>query len=113
MIEVSVLDYLNSNLTERVYTEIPKTMPEKFYVLEKTGGGLSNHISKSSFALQAYGKSMYEAASMIYTAKDNLLADTFLELSEICSIQWDGEYNFTSETQKKYRYQAVFSVTHY
>ena len=113
MIEVSVLQYLNSVLTNRVYMEVPKTMPKEFYVLEKTGGGLLNHISKSSFALQAYGESMYEAAEMLYTAKDFLLADTFLELSEICSIEWDGEYNFTDETQKKYRYQAVFSVTHY
>lgn len=113
MIETSVLDYLNSKLDEQVYMEVPKTMPKKFYVMEKTGGGMENRIFSSTFALQAYANSMYEAATLIYNAKDALLDDDFVALSDICSIEWDGEYNFTDETEKKYRYQAVFRLIHY
>lgn len=114
MIEVTLFNYLKSELSDPVFMQIPKTMPEKFYVIEKTGGGMNEHISTAIFAIQAYAGSMYEAATMIETLKNVMFYNPgFNTENEVCKVTLNSSYNYTDQSQKKYRYQAVYEIIHY
>ena len=112
MIETVLLDYLNNaNLSAKVYMEQPKDKPEAFFILEKSGGGQTNHISESDFIVQSYGRTLYEAACMNEEIKAVMLrANT---LNEVSAVELNSDYNYTNAESKSYRYQAIFVVTHY
>lgn len=112
MIETVLLDYLNNaNLSAKVYMEQPKDKPEAFFILEKSGGGQTDHISESDFIVQSYGRTLYEAACMNEEIKAVMLrANT---LSEVSAVELNSDYNYTNAESKSYRYQAIFVVTHY
>lgn len=112
MIEKIIYDFLVAKQTIPVYTEIPKTKPSRFYTIEKTGSGLSNHINSATIAIQSYGTSLLDAVQMNDNLIDLMLND-FLDLNEIGGIRKNSDYNFTDPTSKEYRYQAVFDVTYY
>jgi hypothetical protein len=44
MIEAILYDFLSQKVSIPVKTEIPKTPPAKFYLIEKTGGSENNFI---------------------------------------------------------------------
>ena len=112
MIEVTVLNYLKTRTNLPVYLEIPKDAPQSFYKIEKTGSSLDNHIYSSTFAIQSYSDSMYNAAVMNEDLKGYML-DGLIECSEIASVGLNSDYNYTDTTTKRYRYQAVFDIVHY
>ena len=112
MIEKTIYDYLNSVLIDPVYTEIPKTKPQSFYVIEKTGGDIENKVTRSTIAIQSYAKTMFDAVSMNETIKTKML-DGLISLDNISRVELNSDYNYTDPTTAQYRYQAVFVVTHY
>lgn len=115
MIESIVYEFLKENMTVPVYTEIPNNPPVKMIVLEKTGSSQDNFIKRSTFAIQSYGKSMFEAAELNETLKEIMMdgLDGLLSLDEISAVNLNSDYNFTDTTTKRYRYQAVFDIVHY
>lgn len=115
MIEITVYDFLKENLLAPVYTEIPNNPPSKMVTIEKTGSSETNHIKTSTFAVQSYGKSLYEAAELNEIVKEVMMdgLDGLAGLDEIVSVNLNSDYNFTDTTTKKYRYQAVFNIVHY
>lgn len=114
MIEETVLEYLNANMNVPVFMELPEvpsesnpTMPERFLLIEKVGGGLSDHISSASLAVQSYSlNSLHEAASL----DEEMRAVIFglLALDSISEIRLASNYNHTDTRTKRYRYQSVF-----
>lgn len=112
MIEVTLLDHLNTMLDVPVWMEIPKgvTVPDRFVIIQKTGSRKTNHISYATFALQSYGESLYAACVLNDQVKDAM--DNFIQLDEISASTLNSDYNFTDTTTKKYRYQAVYDVTY-
>ena len=112
MIEKTILDYLNSELTIPVYCEIPKTKPEKYYAIERTGGSFENKICRSNIVIQSYAKTMFDAVSMNEAIKAKML-DGLVTLDRISKVELNSDYNYTDPTTAQYRYQAVFVVTHY
>lgn len=111
MIEKTILDYLNSELEYPIYAEIPKDKPERFYVLEKTGGNTTNFIDEASIALQSYAPSMYEASVLNEALKDKM--ELMIQLDTISRVYLNSDYNFTDSATKQYRYQANYIVTYY
>lgn len=111
MIEKIVLDYLNGALDVPVFMEVPAAPPLRFVVLEKTGSSSENHIHRATIAVQSYGESLYEAARLNASVKA-AMADLVVHDS-ICRAALNSDYNFTDTAQKRYRYQAVFDITHY
>jgi hypothetical protein len=111
MIEQTILDYLNDTLTEPCYMEEPEGI-DTFVLLEKTGSSLSNYVYSATFAIQSYATSLYEAAELNEKVKAAMLtiAD---ELNTISKCSLNSDYNYTDTTKKRYRYQAVFDITHY
>lgn len=113
IIEEYIRNYISTKLSSPVYTEIPKKdIPDKYYLIERTGGSHSNHIKRSTLTIQSYAPSLYEAATLNEMLK-YCMEYNAIELSDIVSISLDGDYNFTDSTMKRYRYQAVFDIVHY
>ena len=112
MIEEIVRDFLNRIVSYPVYTEIPKSSPSHFYIVEKTGGSESNHISSSTITIQSYADTLFKAAEMNADLKEVML-NQLIELNDISSVKLNSDYNYTDTTTKRYRYQAVFDIVHY
>lgn len=114
MIEKIIFDYLNSldSLQAKAYTKMPKTMPSKMYLIEKTGSSVENRINTSTIAIKSYGETLFEAMSLNEELKTAML-DGLITLDSISGVNLNSDYNYTDTTTKKDRYQAVFVVTHY
>lgn len=113
MIEKTVIRYLRKKFSEeKVGYEPPKGMTDRFVTVEKTGSQqLTRGLYQSTIAVQSWGKSKQEAAELserICTA----LREIPDEEDEVTSA-YGADYDFTDTTTKKYRYQAVFTFTHY
>lgn len=108
MIEKIVLDYLNNTLRVSAFMEKPAKPPEKYVLLEKTGGSSENCIKSATFALQSYADSLFDAAILneeVKTAMGNIIV-----LNEVMSSKLNSDYNYTDTTKKQYRYQAVYDL---
>ena len=113
MIETIILAHLKTELdTDNVYMEVPRdNLPTRFVVVEKTGGDRSNHINMAEVAVQSYAESLYEAAALNETVKAAM--DSLVEEDEVSRSAYQTDYNFTDTETKRYRYQAVYDITHY
>lgn len=54
---------------------------------------------------------MYLAAELNEKVKSAM--DEIVELDEVTRCELNSDYNYTDTSRKKYRYQAVFDITHY
>lgn len=111
MIEKIVLDYLLSTLPTDVFMEYQEDMPGEYVIIEKTGSSETNHIYSARMAIQSYADSLYQAAQLNELVKEAM--DNIITLDSIASSDLNSDYNFTDTTRKKYRYQAVYDLTHY
>lgn len=110
MIEKIIYDYLISQGVA-AYMQVPENPPSEYVLLEKTGSNRVNYINSATIALQSYAGSLYAAATLNETVKT--VMDSIIELDSICSARLNSDYNFTDKETKKYRYQAVYDITHY
>ena len=116
MIEETILNFLKEKLSCPVEMELPNNPPTKIVILEKTGSSQDNNfIHQSTFAVQSYAGSLYEAASLNDEVKEALLdgLSGIITLDEVIRVDLNSDYNFTDTTTKRYRYQAVIDITHY
>ena len=111
MIEKTILDYLSSELSVPVYMERPENDEGEYVLIEKTSSGRENYISSTTIALQSFGNTLYRAAELNEEVKTAM--DGIITLNEISSSRLNSDYNFTDTTKKRYRYQAVYDITHY
>lgn len=110
MIEKIVMDYLNDNLTVPVHMEMPEVLPERFVLVERTGGSEEDQLQYATLAIQSYAESAYQAAvlnSMVKAAMKEIVV-----LDSILKSKLNSDYNFTDTTRKKHRYQAVYDLVY-
>lgn len=115
MIEITIRNFLESKLTVPVLMEIPKSPASQFVIIEKTGGGQTDHIDSAIMTIQSYGPSMEMAAELNDEVKKWMLdgMEGLVTLDEIAKVSLNSDYNYTDTTSKRYRYQAVFEIVHY
>ena len=111
MIEKIVLNYLKEHIDYPVLMEQPKTKPSTFVLLEKTSGGRDNCLNTATLAVQSYADTLLGAAELNELVKSAMLHITTLKAIARCHL--DSDYNYTDDTVKQYRYQAVFEFTYY
>ena len=111
MIEVTILDFLNTHLSVPAYTDRQNKMPASYVIFEKTGGAKKNHLLSGTFAFQSYGKSKYEAG-MLYVVLLRVVVVLFTVVV-FSGVSLNSDYDFTDTTTKEYRYQAVFDINYY
>lgn len=111
MIEKVIFDYLKSNLSVPVYMERPEKDEGEFVVIEKTSSGKTNYICQAALAIQSFGNSLLRAAEINEEVKAAM--DEIIVLPDISRSKLNSDYNFTDTEKKRYRYQAVYDITHY
>lgn len=111
MIEKIILDYLKTELSVPVYMERPEKDSGEYVVIEKTSSGRYNHIYQATIACQSFGNTLYRAAEINEEVK--VAMDDLISLPEISKSALNSDYNFTDTSKKRYRYQAVYDITHY
>lgn len=113
LIEEVVIDYLKGELgTESVYAEEPDSEETEYIVIEKTGSGRENYINQSTIAIKSYGESLYDAMVLndrVKAAMDEMWIKNYL----VTSSELNSDYNFSDTERRRYRYQAVYDITHY
>lgn len=110
MIEKVLLDYLDEQLEVFVGMEAPEDQTG-YVLIDKTGSQRTNHITTSTFAIQSYGKSLYDA--MLLNADVVSAMEGLIELNRITKVELETDYNYTDTATKQYRWQAVYDITHY
>lgn len=108
MIELTVLNYLTSELNVPVFMETPENIPESYVLVEKTGSGRDDLIHNATFAIQSYAASLYGAAVLNELVKDAMFR--IIETEDVSRSELNSDYNFTNPTTKQHRYQAVFDL---
>jgi len=112
MIEKTVQVFLNRELSIPVWMEKPEEdVPEEYVLIEKTGSSPGEHIRTSTLAVQSYAATLEHAAQLNETIKP--IMRRLIELDAVTKVVLDSDYNFTDREKKKYRYQAVYDLTHY
>lgn len=112
MIEEIVKSYLELKQSTPVYMEIPKNPPSTFYIVQKTGSSFNNYIYSSTITIQSYAPTKYEAAVQNEHIKDLMMFGLITD-PEITKVELNSDYDYTDLSEKRYRYQAVFDITHY
>lgn len=111
MIEETILDYLSEKIQVMVRMEEELDMPDEYVLVEKTGGGKTNHIRRATIAVQSYADSLYRTMQINEEVKEAM--EDIVALDEISRCTLNSDYDYTDTTRKKYRYQAVFDIVHY
>ncbi len=109
MIEISVLNYLESVITDvPVYLEVPEEPPAKYIVIRKTGSDVENRIYDATIAIQSYAPSLYEA--IVLNGRVLAAMEEMGPPHGVFCAKLNSDYEYTDTTTKEYRYQAVFQV---
>lgn len=111
MIEEIVLNHLSGIISVAVEMEIPRKPDKRYVVIRKADSGREEHIYTSMFVIDSYAESLFEAAKL--SSEVVAAMDLLPDLDEICSVELTGDYSLSDTASKKYRYQAVYNVTHY
>lgn len=115
-IEQFVIDYLEDSLGIPVSGQIPdhpnpSTDPQEFIVVQLTGSTMTDHIWESTLAIQSYSDTLAKASKLNTRAVRSML-DIITE-NQICRSYLNSAYEYTDESTKSPRYQAVFVLSHY
>ncbi len=110
MIEMIVLEYLESVLEVPVYPEKPEKEPKAYVLIEKTGSSTEDFIKTATIALQSYAGTLFLAAEL--NEKVKAAMDNIIILDSVSKSKLNTDYNFTDTTKKKYRYQAVYDLVY-
>lgn len=111
MIEKRLYEYLNANADVPAFTEVEEHMPARYYLIERTGGTVRDHVSRATVAIRSYGESIADSASL-----NDRLKEIMAQLptnKEVSSVSLNSDYNNTDTRTRSYRYQAVFDIVYY
>lgn len=111
MIEITVRDFLAGKLPVPVYMEFPPNPGTRFVVLRKGDSGREDWLKSAMFVEDSYAESLLEAAKLNELVK--AVMDDLTDLEEVSASKPAGDYPLTDTGNKRYRYQAVYNITHY
>jgi|SRR5690625_1641261 len=112
MIDITILNHLEKELSVPVYMEKPdKDIPSEYVILDRTGSSKTNHLPTVTIAFQSYADSKYQAALLNERLKTAI--EDLVNLPEIRGITLNGDYSFPDVSTKQYRHQAVYEIRYY
>ena len=106
MVESEIIKLLNSKGI-KAYMERPKSAPDEYVIVEKTGTSSKDWVTTSTIAIKSHAPSLLKAAQLNEKTKKVMV---YASVRGLSSIRLINDYNFTNISTKEYRYQAVFSV---
>lgn len=95
------------------YMEEPVKKPSEYVLIEKTGSSdAGDGLYSSLYAFKSYSTSMNKASRLDDKVKAAVLGMP-QNVPGVTDVTLNGDYNFTDTETKRYRYQAVFEITHF
>ena len=112
MIEQIIIAYLNSHngIAYPAYGDTPMDGGTRYYLVQKTGSSNRNHINTAQVAIQSYGQSKTDAATMNETLV--IVMRDLVTLPAVSACRLNSDYDYTDLSKRRYRYQAVFDITY-
>ena len=108
MIEAILIEILGA-LDVPVFVMFPDTMPQgQFIVLDRIGMGKTNHITSYEMAIQSYGSTALDAATLnelVIETMENAISD-----DRFARIHLNNSQMQTDTTRKLNRYQSTFDI---
>ena len=111
MIETILLDYLEDTLKVAVWAEFPQNPPEQFVIVRFGDTTRENLLETTTVIVESYEGSLLKAAQLNQQVKAAM--DVLPELPEISAARLAADYPAPDTKNKRYRYQAVYNITHY
>lgn len=111
MIEVLMLNHLAEKLDVPVYAEVPEKPPKQFVVIRKGDERREDFLRCATMLARSYGGNLLEAMELSQRVLEAM--DSFPENPKVSGSYCTGEYNFTDEETRRYRYQAVFDIFYF
>lgn len=108
MIEKTVRDFLEERLPVPVKLGTPPGPPESYVLIQKVGSGEENGLQRATLAIQSLAPTLYEAAALNAQVKLQMRALT--GLPRIFRAHPDNDYDHTNPKDRRYRYQAVYTI---
>ena len=121
MMELIVRDFLAAKLNVPVFLMEPEgDAPESYVLVEKTGSRSRNRVFRTTFAVQSDGGAFRGSgadgsalAAMTLNEQVKAAMDALPELDAVAASRLNSDYPYHDTERKRYRYQAVYDVTHY
>lgn len=111
MIELTVKEFMEGRLSVPLYMEFPEEAPESFVVLRKGDSSREDFVDSAMLVVDSYGPSLLTAAQLNEQVK--VILDDLTLLDSVSSSRPGGDYPLVDTKNKRYRYQAVQTITHY
>ena len=111
MIEIILLNYLESALDVPVYLEKQEEMDKRYILLEKIGSSTSNYIHSATITIQSRAESLYQSALLNMQVKEAM--NNAITLDSISKVKLENDYNHTDINKKQYRYHAIYELVYY
>lgn len=111
MIETILLNYLEDTLKVPVWAEFPQNPPERFVILRFGDTTRENMLETTMVIAESYDSSLLKTAQLNQRVKAAM--DALPELPDISAARLGADYPATDTKNKRYRYQAVYTITHY
>lgn len=111
MIDVKVIEYLNSVMDVPAYGMMPENMSGSFLVVGLLSSDFRDQISMATVDIYCYAESKAEAAELAQKVKQSML--DMIVLPEISSAKLG---NLTSDVDKKFklpRYEVIMNLWYY
>lgn len=110
------IEYLSGCLDVPVFAEVPETqpgeeLPAAFVTVEKTGSTERNKIKTASVAFQSWAPSLLAAMELNEAVKAAVAAS--IVSGKISRAACTNDYNWTDESTKRHRMQAIFEIVYY
>ena len=111
MIEIIIRSYLEKVLSVPAFMEFPEDPPDRFVVLKKGDTTRDNWLETTMVIVESYDESLLKAAKLNQQVKAAM--DMLPTMPEISAARLGADYPAPDTKNKKYRYQAVYNITHY
>lgn len=111
LIEQIVCDHLISQGIAAYTEKPPGGLAPPYVVIERTGGGETEHLRRATMAVQSCGATLFSAAGLNEVVKDAMAI--LPARPEVAACRMSGDYNFTDPETGRYRYQAIYDITYY
>lgn len=111
-IEAAIIGGLNEALTVGVYADVPKTRPDSFVTVERTGGSRDYYglIDRPTIAVQSWAETRYKASQLANDVDKAMHA--LVGSNGITNVETNTITNFPS-TDGVPRYQGLYEITNH
>lgn len=106
-----LIPYLSETLGCEIFAEVPKSYPERFVTLERTGGSAEVYglIDRPTLAMQCWAKTNHEAFTLA-SAVDAAMMQAPWHITNLMSAERNSLYNFPDPDSRMSRYQGIYEL---